>query len=96
LAIGKGFAKNDFTYRKARLKLLPTKKEVRLPYFHNFLPFRRMLLRKAKAHYILDRQIPSILSYIGGEQYHGTQAKAQLIRNPSNTVAYFRDYLGKE
>ncbi|KAL4775719.1 heat shock protein 70 family [Aspergillus nidulans var. acristatus] len=43
-----------------------------------------------------DRQIPSILSYIGGEQYHGTQAKAQLIRNPSNTVAYFRDYLGKD
>ncbi|KAL4799756.1 heat shock protein 70 family [Aspergillus venezuelensis] len=43
-----------------------------------------------------DRQIPSILSYIGGEQYHGTQAKAQLIRNPGNTVAYFRDYLGKD
>ncbi|KAL4926821.1 ribosome-associated complex protein SSZ1 [Aspergillus undulatus] len=43
-----------------------------------------------------DRQIPSILSYIGGEQYHGTQAKAQLIRNSSNTVAYFRDYLGKD
>ncbi|KAL4808826.1 heat shock protein 70 family [Aspergillus unguis] len=43
-----------------------------------------------------DRQIPSILAYIGGEQYHGTQAKAQLIRNPSNTVAYFRDYLGKD
>ncbi|RDW72318.1 ribosome-associated complex protein SSZ1 [Aspergillus mulundensis] len=43
-----------------------------------------------------DRQIPSILSYIGGEQYHGTQAKAQLIRNSENTVAYFRDYLGKD
>ncbi|KAJ5933371.1 Ribosome-associated complex subunit SSZ1 [Penicillium verhagenii] len=43
-----------------------------------------------------DRQIPSILSYIDGEEYHGTQAKAQLIRNSSNTVAYFRDYLGKE
>ncbi|KAL4920945.1 Hsp70 protein-domain-containing protein [Aspergillus aurantiobrunneus] len=42
-----------------------------------------------------DRQIPSVLSYIGGEQYHGSQAKAQLIRNSSNTVAYFRDYLGK-
>ncbi|OJJ56913.1 hypothetical protein ASPSYDRAFT_47193 [Aspergillus sydowii CBS 593.65] len=42
-----------------------------------------------------DRQIPTVLSYIGGEQYHGSQAKAQLIRNASNTVAYFRDYLGK-
>jgi molecular chaperone DnaK (HSP70) len=43
-----------------------------------------------------DRQIPSILSYIEGEEYHGTQAKAQLIRNSANTVAYFRDFLGKE
>ncbi|KAJ5212142.1 Ribosome-associated complex subunit SSZ1 [Penicillium cinerascens] len=43
-----------------------------------------------------DRQIPTVLSYIDGEEYHGTQAKAQLVRNSSNTVAYFRDYLGKE
>ena len=43
----------------------------------------------------LDRQIPTFLSYIDGEEYHGTQAKAQLVRNPNNTVAYFRDYLGK-
>ncbi|KAJ5499673.1 Heat shock protein 70 family [Penicillium expansum] len=43
-----------------------------------------------------DRQIPSILSYIDGEEYHGTQAKAQLVRNSANTVAYFRDFLGKE
>ncbi|KAJ6166502.1 Ribosome-associated complex subunit SSZ1 [Penicillium chermesinum] len=43
-----------------------------------------------------DRQIPSVLSYIDGEEYHGTQAKAQLIRNSSNTIAYFRDYLGKD
>ncbi|WEW60522.1 hypothetical protein PRK78_006009 [Emydomyces testavorans] len=43
-----------------------------------------------------DRHIPSVLSYVGGEEYHGTQAKAQLVRNPKNTVAYFRDYLGKE
>ncbi|PLB45741.1 HSP70-domain-containing protein [Aspergillus steynii IBT 23096] len=42
-----------------------------------------------------DRQIPTVLSYIDGEEYHGTQAKAQLIRNSQNTVAYFRDYLGK-
>ncbi|MCJ1232120.1 Hsp70 protein that interacts with Zuo1p [Varicellaria rhodocarpa] len=42
-----------------------------------------------------DRQIPSILSYIEGEEYHGTQAKTQLVRNSKNTVAYFRDLLGK-
>jgi len=44
----------------------------------------------------IDRQIPSILSYIDGEEYHGTQAKAQLVRNSKNTVTNFRDYLGKE
>jgi molecular chaperone DnaK (HSP70) len=44
----------------------------------------------------LDRQIPTVLSYIDGEEYHGTQAKAQLVRNSKNTVAYFRDYLGKD
>ena len=43
-----------------------------------------------------DRQIPSILSYVEGEELHGAQAKAQLVRNPKNTVAYFRDFLGKE
>ena len=41
-----------------------------------------------------DRQIPSILSYIDGEEFHGTQAKTQLVRNSKNTVAYFRDFLG--
>ncbi|ETN46583.1 uncharacterized protein HMPREF1541_00769 [Cyphellophora europaea CBS 101466] len=43
-----------------------------------------------------DRQIPSILSYIEGEEYHGTQAKPQLVRNSKNTIAYFRDFLGKD
>ena len=43
-----------------------------------------------------DRQIPSILSYIDGEEYHGTQAKPQLVRNGKNTIAYFRDYVGKD
>lgn len=42
-----------------------------------------------------DRQIPSILSYVSGEEFQGTQAKAQLVRNPRNTVAFFRDFLGK-
>ncbi|KAF2090111.1 putative Hsp70 chaperone [Saccharata proteae CBS 121410] len=43
-----------------------------------------------------DRQIPTILSYVAGEEFQGTQAKAQLVRNPKNTVAYFRDFLGQE
>ncbi|KAL8636038.1 MAG: hypothetical protein Q9228_006523 [Teloschistes exilis] len=43
-----------------------------------------------------DRQIPSTLSYIEGEEFQGTQAKAQLVRNSQNTVAYFRDFIGKE
>ena len=43
-----------------------------------------------------DRQIPTILSYVDGEEYYGQQAKNFLIRNPNNTVAYFRDFLGKE
>jgi molecular chaperone DnaK (HSP70) len=43
-----------------------------------------------------DRQIPSILSYIEGEEFHGTQAKAQLVRNSKNTVAFFRDYVGRD
>lgn len=43
-----------------------------------------------------DRQIPSILSYVEGEELHGGQAKSQLVRNPKNTVAYFRDFLGQE
>ncbi|QSS63484.1 hsp7-like protein [Histoplasma capsulatum] len=44
----------------------------------------------------IDRHIPSILSYVDAEEYHGNQAKIQLIRNSSNTVAYFRDFLGKD
>ncbi|RDW77540.1 putative ribosome-associated complex subunit SSZ1 [Coleophoma cylindrospora] len=43
-----------------------------------------------------DRQIPSVLSYVDGEEYNGQQAKAQLVRNSQNTVAYFRDFLGQE
>lgn len=44
----------------------------------------------------IDRQIPSILSYVDGEEYTGQQAQHQLIRNNKNTVAYFRDFLGQE
>ncbi|KAI1940070.1 Hsp70 protein that interacts with Zuo1p [Ophidiomyces ophidiicola] len=43
-----------------------------------------------------DRHIPSVLSYVEAEEYHGAQAKAQLVRSPKNTVAYFRDFLGKD
>ncbi|KAK3310831.1 Hsp70 protein-domain-containing protein [Chaetomium strumarium] len=43
-----------------------------------------------------DRQIPTILSYVDGDEYYGQQAKNFLVRNPNNSVAYFRDFLGKE
>nr|6SR6_A Chain A, Putative heat shock protein [Thermochaetoides thermophila DSM 1495]6SR6_C Chain C, Putative heat shock protein [Thermochaetoides thermophila DSM 1495] len=43
-----------------------------------------------------DRQIPTILSYVDGDEYYGQQAKNFLVRNPKNTVAYFRDILGQD
>lgn len=43
-----------------------------------------------------DRQIPTILSYVDGDEYYGGQAKNFLVRNPKNTVAYFKEFLGKE
>jgi hypothetical protein len=43
-----------------------------------------------------ERQIPSTLSYSEGEEYHGGQAKSQLVRNPANTVVSFRDWLGQK
>jgi molecular chaperone DnaK (HSP70) len=43
-----------------------------------------------------DRQIPTVLSYVDGDEYYGTQAKAFTVRNPDNTIAYFHDFLGKE
>lgn len=35
------------------------------------------------------------MSYVGGDEYHGDQAAAQLVRNPKNTVTCFRDFIGK-
>ncbi len=35
------------------------------------------------------------MSYVGGDEYHGDQAAAQLIRNPKNTITCFRDFIGK-
>ncbi|CAK7563913.1 MAG: Hsp70 protein that interacts with Zuo1p [Sporothrix epigloea] len=43
-----------------------------------------------------DRQIPTVLSYVDGEEYYGQQAKNFLVRNPENTVAYFKDLLGRD
>ena len=43
-----------------------------------------------------DRSIPSTLAYVEGEEFHGTQAKAQLVRNAKNTVTCFRDFIGKK
>ncbi|EKJ68268.1 hypothetical protein FPSE_11571 [Fusarium pseudograminearum CS3096] len=43
-----------------------------------------------------DRQIPTVLSYVDGDEYYGGQAKAFLVRNPENTIANFRDFLGQE
>lgn len=43
-----------------------------------------------------ERQIPSILSYSEGEEYHAGQAKSQLVRNGQNTLVSFRDWLGRK
>ncbi|EPX74875.1 heat shock protein Pdr13 [Schizosaccharomyces octosporus yFS286] len=42
-----------------------------------------------------NRQIPSILSYQGDQEYHGVQARGQLVRNADNSVTNFRDLIGK-
>ncbi|KAK9385638.1 heat shock protein 70 family [Lipomyces mesembrius] len=42
-----------------------------------------------------DRSIPSVLAYVGEDEYHGFQAKAQLVRNSENTVTNFHDFIGK-
>ncbi|ROW13586.1 hypothetical protein VPNG_04619 [Cytospora leucostoma] len=43
-----------------------------------------------------DRQIPTILSYVSGEEYYGGQAKNFLVRNPQSTIAYFKEFVGKD
>lgn len=43
-----------------------------------------------------DRQIPTILSYVNGDEYYGQQAKNFMIRNPSNTIGFFKDFVGQE
>ncbi|CDO92341.1 unnamed protein product [Kluyveromyces dobzhanskii CBS 2104] len=41
-----------------------------------------------------ERSIPSVLSYVGEDEYHGGQALQQLVRNPKNTIINFRDFIG--
>ncbi|AAS50323.2 AAL043Cp [Eremothecium gossypii ATCC 10895] len=41
-----------------------------------------------------ERAIPSCLSYVGDDEYHGGQALQQLVRNASNTIVNFRDFVG--
>ncbi|CCE62835.1 hypothetical protein TPHA_0D01970 [Tetrapisispora phaffii CBS 4417] len=41
-----------------------------------------------------ERSIPSVLSYVGEDEYHGGQALQQLVRNPKNTIVNFRDFIG--
>lgn len=41
-----------------------------------------------------ERAIPSVLSYVGEDEYHGGQALQQLVRNPKNTIINFRDFIG--
>ncbi|CCC71463.1 hypothetical protein NCAS_0H01530 [Naumovozyma castellii] len=41
-----------------------------------------------------ERSIPSVLSYVGEDEYHGGQAFQQLVRNPKNTIINFRDFIG--
>ncbi|CAB4252367.1 similar to Saccharomyces cerevisiae YHR064C SSZ1 Hsp70 protein that interacts with Zuo1p (a DnaJ homolog) to form a ribosome-associated complex that binds the ribosome via the Zuo1p subunit [Maudiozyma barnettii] len=41
-----------------------------------------------------ERAIPSVLSYVGEDEYHGGQALQQLVRNPTNTIVNFRDFIG--
>jgi len=73
---------------RTRLRLLPTRTVVCCLW--EFIVVKMALI------FVADRQIPSILSYVDGEEYNGQQAKQQLIRNSKNTVAYFRDFLGQE
>ncbi|KAJ2824025.1 Hsp70 protein that interacts with Zuo1p, partial [Coemansia sp. 'formosensis'] len=42
-----------------------------------------------------EHKTPTYLAFSGDEEYHGSQAKHQIVRNAQNTVAGFRDILGK-
>ncbi|KAJ2637154.1 Hsp70 protein that interacts with Zuo1p, partial [Coemansia sp. RSA 1694] len=42
-----------------------------------------------------EHKTPTYIAFSGEEEYHGSQAKHQIVRNAQNTVAGFRDILGK-
>ncbi|KAJ2156953.1 Hsp70 protein that interacts with Zuo1p [Coemansia sp. RSA 552] len=42
-----------------------------------------------------EHKTPSYIAFAGPEEYHGSQAKHQIVRNAQNTIAGFRDLLGK-
>ncbi|KTW30359.1 hypothetical protein T552_00832 [Pneumocystis carinii B80] len=43
-----------------------------------------------------ERQIPIAISYLDGEEYHGMQAKFQLVRNSRNTIIHYKKFLGEK
>ncbi|KAG0224309.1 Hsp70 protein that interacts with Zuo1p [Actinomortierella wolfii] len=42
-----------------------------------------------------DRMIPNAIGFSGEEEFCGSQAAHQVVRNPKNTIQAFRNYLGK-
>ncbi|KAF9585867.1 Hsp70 protein that interacts with Zuo1p [Lunasporangiospora selenospora] len=43
-----------------------------------------------------ERQIPSVVGFVGDEEVSGTQALQQAVRNPKNTLEGFRNLIGKK
>ncbi|KAJ2726426.1 Hsp70 protein that interacts with Zuo1p [Coemansia sp. Benny D115] len=43
-----------------------------------------------------EHKTPSYIAFAGEEEYHGSQAKHQFVRNAQNTIMGFRDLLGKK
>ncbi|KAJ1891217.1 Hsp70 protein that interacts with Zuo1p [Coemansia sp. IMI 209127] len=42
-----------------------------------------------------EHKTPTYIAFSGEEEYHGSQAKHQFVRNAKNTIQGFRDLLGK-
>lgn len=43
-----------------------------------------------------ERMIPSVVGFAGDEEFSGTQALQQAVRNPKNTLEGFRKLIGKK
>jgi heat shock protein 1/8 len=43
-----------------------------------------------------DRQIPCVVGFSSDEEFCGTQALHQALRNPKNTLEGFRNLIGKK